>query len=1184
VWSSSFLNAQILPPSTAYEWSEGAGSSDWADGGNWSGGAEPPDGVDVIFGNVPSGLPWDAKAVNNTEADRKLRSLWFETGFDYTLGGASLLLGGGLGDGDRLITVLNRITRHSEVTFNSAINVSTANPSDRFLIHNESLGGLRFNGAFNTGGHEIWLEGSGPIRFSGAISGVSGGAAGTLRVKMAEGHAMFTADNSAWGGTIHVDSGMAVVGANGSLGSTALTTTVADGATLALRQRNWGLGGYSFSYTDAKTLELVGDGIWRFGEGHVGALYNDGGNNTFSGNITLIGDTSIGSRVNTFHLSGAITGAASLTKIGRGILRLSNAGNAYTGATIIKGGALWIHDEAALQGGFGNTNTGTAIVLDGGVLMLSPVPVYGEFRRKLGIGPGQIQWTGSGGFAAAGSNTQIQLTNENDVQTGKLTWGQSGFVPIGSALLFGAEGTQGIVTLRNSIDFAGGQREIYVHRNTSADVIGGSDGYGFSNGGVIKTGQGRLSLRGTYNYTGPTVILDGLFSELLRDIYGPVQTNYQLGGGTLDLASPWVNGAKTYLYSPMLGAGAGQIQWLAGSDGGLAIMEGISGTLRINGSQDEITWGQQYFVGLDNTLILGHRESSTVNTWDTALNLAGGERTIYIVDSLVNPSQGPILAEFRFTQALRNGSLRLVGDGRLDLAVANPNLLGSVTVSGAELRLNAGGTLSGISSLRAERGGRITLDNAGTYNATTGGAYLADRVNTTASVTLDGGTLRFWGSDVANSISTQTFGAVTLEGGASTIDVVNHAGASGSATLHLTSLSQSDLSATLNFTNAGSTETYSESTTGLRLRFVTAPSLSGGILPYATVHGSEWATVTTGGYLVAYSGYETGTPTGWLAAHNVSLNQYRFASGTLTINSLRFASGGSLNLSNFSTTLSLVSGGIIASGSSVMQLGRLTTDADFLYVHIPSGRLDVTTEIFGAAGLVKSGGGLLRLHGTEANTYTGTTYVHDGILALEKLIGVNAIAGDLVVGDFKSTTTVTLVNSHQIADTATVTLRGVMHQQPTIAANIREGVLQFNNVGASPGLREAFDRLHIDGRGVLNFGGGEYARANYLLLNRLTFADTSSRLIIRNWVEFEDYLLVRRVGNAGLIPPILSQIIFDGYGPARWVPYDNDHWQITPFPEPATYGAILGALGIGLWGWRKRKKTCQPLPAKGRVE
>jgi len=35
--------------------------------------------------------------------------------------------------------------------------------------------------------------------------------------------------------------------------------------------------------------------------------------------------------------------------------------------------------------------------------------------------------------------------------------------------------------------------------------------------------------------------------------------------------------------------------------------------------------------------------------------------------------------------------------------------------------------------------------------------------------------------------------------------------------------------------------------------------------------------------------------------------------------------------------------------------------------------------------------------------------------------------------------------------------------------------------------------------------------------------------------------------------------------------YDASHWEIfAVVPEPAAYGAILGAAGLGCWQWRKR--------------
>jgi len=53
---------------------------------------------------------------------------------------------------------------------------------------------------------------------------------------------------------------------------------------------------------------------------------------------------------------------------------------------------------------------------------------------------------------------------------------------------------------------------------------------------------------------------------------------------------------------------------------------------------------------------------------------------------------------------------------------------------------------------------------------------------------------------------------------------------------------------------------------------------------------------------------------------------------------------------------------------------------------------------------------------------------------------------------------------------------------------------------------------------------------------------------------------------------VLERIEFEGYGPAMFRDWDSNYFQITPAPEPATYGAIVGAVGIGLVVWRKKKR------------
>jgi len=70
-------------------------------------------------------------------------------------------------------------------------------------------------------------------------------------------------------------------------------------------------------------------------------------------------------------------------------------------------------------------------------------------------------------------------------------------------------------------------------------------------------------------------------------------------------------------------------------------------------------------------------------------------------------------------------------------------------------------------------------------------------------------------------------------------------------------------------------------------------------------------------------------------------------------------------------------------------------------------------------------------------------------------------------------------------------------------------------------------------------------------------------------------LLAHYENNKGTInAAFLARIKFEGYdAPAEWVSWgDGTYWEIRVAPEPHTYGPILGALGLGLFVWRKRKR------------
>lgn len=106
----------------------------------------------------------------------------------------------------------------------------------------------------------------------------------------------------------------------------------------------------------------------------------------------------------------------------------------------------------------------------------------------------------------------------------------------------------------------------------------------------------------------------------------------------------------------------------------------------------------------------------------------------------------------------------------------------------------------------------------------------------------------------------------------------------------------------------------------------------------------------------------------------------------------------------------------------------------------------VTTSANTSGGLTKTGAGTLTLSGAAANTYAGVTSVVAGELALSKTAGVNAIAGDVALGDGTQAAVLKLVNSDQIADGSIVTMKGT-------GANA--GILRLNNKSETLGALES---------------------------------------------------------------------------------------------------------------------------------
>jgi autotransporter-associated beta strand protein len=1102
----------------SYEWDDGGSGSNWTTGGNWVGDVVPTPSADILFGDKPTTGSTQNVTLNSNQT---VRSLTFDSDKNYNINGSTTLT---LGDTSQVGLPSINVNDYNGSQGQHHINVAL-NVVETLRINNYSFSSLCLNGDMNTNGNDIKVNGNGAVNFNAEIIG-----SGDL-IKSGTGIVTINNNNSdggtPWTGDVTINDGMVVVTTNGALGTTGGTTTVNSGGTLAFRAPTVSS---SVNYTTAESVTISGQGIFRGREGFVGAIYNDGGNNSFAGNITMAASSGIGSRDGVLTLSGQITdgsGTFDFTKRGAGVVELSNSGNNWNGGTIINDGALRISGSSnALAGGFStNGYTGGNLQLNGGVLEIG---VNTTFTRSVGTGSDQVQWTGDGGFSAFGANRTVTLSG------GTMTWGSGSFVPTGNALLLSSDYANANVTFTNAINFGSAQREVRV-ADGSASVDGTLSGnLTGTGGGLLKTGDGTLNLTGTNTYTGATEIQGG---ALRGNISG--SSNLVLNGGVRELTADFTGN---------IGTSGGQVRWAG--DGGFSA-SGANRTVTLNNNATTaLTWGSTTnFLGNGDTMILGSKSANRTLILNNTINLGGANRTIQVVN-------GSAATDARMDRVISNGSLTVVGDGNLAMR-GNNTLAGNITVKGATLTLESTGNLNSITSLTVQQGGTFKMDNTVSYDST--------RMSNSAGINLNGGTLAYNGQ-TASANSTESVGAINLTGGANTIDVVNNR-SNRYTRLTAPSLTRTG-AATIDFTNSTTTNgTYNSTGNVPEMRFTTAPTTDDGILAYATVNGTSFAGLTSG-YITAAT-TNTAAQTSWSATMNAGPTADQTLSANRSLNSLVLSSDRDVNLGT--RTLNLYSGGLLSYGAVESTItgttGQLTaggTGAGELIAHVyGTGGLDISAIIAnnGAneVSLTKTGDGTLTLSGAAANTFTGDVYVNDGTLALDKSANVTALIGDVYVGDGRGTDILQLNNDEQIANTANVTLRGSEYGGATI--------LQFNGAGGE-GVIETFADLIIDGTTIIDFAGGNVCDANFLFLDDLLMSTPDSMLYIRNWIDFTDFLLVRNEAN---LTTVLSQIQFEGYGDgAYWVEYDTQYSRITPVPEPGTYGLLFMLAGLGFWYYRRR--------------
>lgn len=184
--------------------------------------------------------------------------------------------------------------------------------------------------------------------------------------------------------------------------------------------------------------------------------------------------------------------------------------------------------------------------------------------------------------------------------------------------------------------------------------------------------------------------------------------------------------------------------------------------------------------------------------------------------------------------------------------------------------------------------------------------------------------------------------------------------------------------------------------------------------------------------------------------------------------------------------------------------------------------LTINSAITGSVGLTKTGSAILTLGG--ANTYTGVTTVSGGTLQA----GVNqAFSGGL---------------------------------------DLSGATLALNGKSVTVGV------LNITGASTIDFGN---ASASSLTVTTLNF-DVGATLTITNWANAVDFFYATNFTGATVDSRgtgAAVKILFNGPGSGINTLWQNFDKQITPVPEPSTYGLLFLMLSTCCYVWHRRSKS-----------
>jgi autotransporter-associated beta strand protein len=777
----------------------------------------------------------------------------------------------------------------------------------------------------------------------------------------------------------------------------------------------------------ALALTKVGSGYWQLN-----------GNEVYSGTTTVLGGTL--DLEGTFAASGALSAYGGSTLINANATKVQTIGASF-GSTVTIANSGKISSTSAgvqLAGGtlaVNNSSTPTANRLNNGALGM----VGGTFNYVSGTGGSNSESTSylnlgnqftsnaSYGGAAyitlnANASTATTLTatgwNRNPGASLLVTGTNFGATPAGNVTNFiasfwptlGGSGTAGQTNI--AID------AYMVGRDLAAS---GNAQYGFVTSFASTNGLRLLNLSSEYALSISDVTDQG---TALRNIS-------LTGNSVVNSSTTTINALRLDTGGSVSGTGTltvsgGEILALSGNNGmsvgtiGFGSQEGIFQTIGNLAVSGNITGTSGLTKSGSGTLTFG--ASSHLNyTGQTEVNegtvrisadnqIPAGNPLVFsggaldlnghneVVAALYGQSGSSIVNSQSAQATLTIGGMAGAPGGRFagTIGGAGGNNI-ALNVAGYAGSLQEGGgatfhsflNLQGTSSYTGPtnlQGGELDLDfsepNSATANIVPAGTALTDA-----------GQIDFYDGQLPAS---QSFSGVTIKAGSTSMTEWG----TGGMQVNLGSLSRS-LGGTVDL-----------DTSGTGSGFMTSTGNTNGIIGgYATLNEADWASVGAGGSIAAAT-YANNT---WSPGANVNVttdstqtnataNSLRFSTNfnpTLTLNGVNVLTSGGIMVSTLSVNGCRISGGTLEGTAG----GDLIINA-FQNIEIDS----VIADNGSGTGLTTTGTGTLTL--TGSNTYTGPTFVNNGVLAISSNANLGSGASPVYIngGLLKASTSLTLDN------------------------------------------------------------------------------------------------------------------------------------------------------------------------------